>query len=138
MVRTYHYYGNYSERVADVCSGVEIESLSNPSSPTYADLNFITAGYADGESLDGRDNTLPLLVWSAIDDDTGTLISVYQGGVLKTADRLPFVVKSAAPTYGIFIYGVPRRQCNYTRIVVFSKPDGEDVVISREKVKVTQ
>ena len=115
--------GISSEQVIERCiRGVRVTDYTNPASPATTTLNWITAGYADTNTLnaDGK----PSLTMT-IKDQTGNVATIFQLGLAVSALNVPFIILAVAPTVPILIYNRPRVPGTYSRTIVFTKPNGE-------------
>ncbi|MBU6231406.1 hypothetical protein KGP36_01955 [Patescibacteria group bacterium] len=122
--------GANSDKVAiRLPNGVVTADFTNPSSPVYTALNWISAGYTNGQSLTGLDgggqNSLPSLTVSI----TGPDPTIWQGGIAKNQYPLPFVIYSTAPTVPIFLFNAPHVAGVYHATVVFTNPNGQDTIV---------
>lgn len=130
-MKFYHASAVDSERVAFICDDeVTLINLTNPSAPATSILNWITAGYTDGQSLTGLDsglqNTLPSLTLTVKSMTDNTFGTIWQGGVAVTANRVPFIIRSVAPTVPMIDFNVPRTPGTVYRFTFdFKKPTGE-------------
>lgn len=138
-MEVYRTYGTASDRLALICTGVLIDDFTNPATPTTVTLNWISQGYVDNQNLDGVGGTKPSLTLTILGPATigvPGFADIWQGGVAKSANALPFIVRSVAPTTGLCIFNVPRVRGVYHFIIVFTKPNGEDTVVDEWDVKV--
>lgn len=136
-METYRTFGITSQQVIErLKQGVPITDVSDPSLPVQTVYNWIDAGYADGDKLDGKDGALPSLLLTLQDPTTKAFKEIWQDGVAVQAINVPFIIRAAAPTIPILIYNVPRDVCTYHAVAVFNEPNGVATQLAGWDVKI--
>lgn len=141
-MKTFRTFGDSSERiVVRVPDGYIVKDVTDPSTPVDVTVNFITSGYADLQPLDGQPTgagyTLPYVFITIVTQGTvDAFATIYDLDVAITANNVPMIIRSIAPTIPLIGFNVPRVGGTYTAYVTASKPKGQDTIIATFDFKV--